>query len=213
MTYHELKIALDIGDPETVLSNLVTRQCDGKYYVVCDDGDAHCFDENGKEQKIYDIPNACFIRDYFLEKIIIPETVKNIGQYAFENSDLTSVTMPDSVTLIGYHAFYNCWRLTDVIIPNNVTSIESYAFYGCFRLMDVTIGNGVTNIGYRTFGFCASLRDMTIPSSIKHIEEDAFCGCTKLKKVLFKGKTIKQVRAMDNYPWGIEDEFIFQAST
>ncbi len=212
MTYPELKLALDIGDPETVLLNLAPRQCAGKYYVVCDDGDVYCFDKDGKEHKIDNIPDACFIRDYFLKKIIIPDTVKSIGKYAFENCDLTSVTISDSVTHIGYHAFYNCWWLTDVVIPNNVTIIDDYAFYGCFRLMDVMIGNGVTNIGQYAFEFCSSLIDMTIPSSIKHIEKDAFCGCTKLERILFKGKTIEQVRAMDNYPWGIKDESIFQAS-
>ena len=65
--------------------------------------------------------------------------------------------IPNSVTSIGYSAFYGCSGLTSVIIPNSVTSIGDYAFYRCSGLTSVTIGNSVTTIGIRAFSDCSRL--------------------------------------------------------
>ena len=57
---------------------------------------------------------------------------------AFEGcTGLTSITIPNSVTSIGWGAFYGCTGLTSITIPNSVTSIYSSAFYGCAGLTDV----------------------------------------------------------------------------
>lgn len=53
--------------------------------------------------------------------------------------------------------------------------------------------------------------DIEIPSSVSSIGSDAFYGCHSLSSVMFDGKTIEQVQAMDNYPWGIEDTSIISA--
>ena len=85
--------------------------------------------------------------------------VTSIGDYAFYCcTNLTSVTIHDSVTGIGDSAFYNCSGLTGVTIPNSVTNIASYAFYGCSGLTSVTIGNSVTNIGNGAFNGCNGIR-------------------------------------------------------
>ncbi len=55
-------------------------------------------------------------------------TVTTIGEYAFDGHDLTSVTIPDSVTSIGESAFGACFSLTSVTIGNGVTSIGEAAF-------------------------------------------------------------------------------------
>ena len=195
MTYPELKIALDIGDSETVLSSLTDqynskdlRYC-GCYFVVCDDGDVHCFSKDGIEQKIDYIPHDCFSYDHYFEKIIIP----------------------DSVTSIGDYAFYNCSELTSVTISNSVTSIGYEAFCDCSGLKSVTIPDGVTSIGERAFEDCSGLKSMIIPNSVMSIGWATFWSCYSLKSIVFKGKTIDQVKAMANYPWEIEDESIIQA--
>ena len=64
-----------------------------------------------------------------------------------ENTSLTSVTIPTSVTSIGASAFRLCRGLKSVTIPNSVTSIGDYAFAGCWDLTSVTIPNSVTSIG------------------------------------------------------------------
>ena len=67
--------------------------------------------------------------------------------------NLTSVTIPDSVTSIGDRAFENCTSLASVTIGNGTTSIGKNAFYGCRSLTSVIIGNGVTNIGEFAFSY------------------------------------------------------------
>ena len=98
-----------------------------------------------------------------LTEYTIPDSVTEIGGYAFYNCDsLTSVTIPDSVTTIGYDAFRNCDSLTSVTIPDSVTTIGDYAFYICDSLTSVTIPDSVTSIGYWAFDGCGSLTSVYI---------------------------------------------------
>ena len=77
--------------------------------------------------------------------------VVSIGSDAFYgNSFLTNVTVPDSVTTIGYRAFGET-GLTSVTIPNSVASIGSLAFSFCSSLTNVTIPDSVTNVGSGRF--------------------------------------------------------------
>ena len=78
-------------------------------------------------------------------------------QYAIGKTDVLFI-IPDSVTSIGYDAFYHCWSLTSVTIPDSVTSIGDSAFYDCSNLTSVTIPDGVTSIGNSAFYDCSSLK-------------------------------------------------------
>ena len=89
------------------------------------------------------------------------------------------------VTHIG--GFYNQTSLTSVTIPGSVTSIEDGAFEFCTNLTKVTIGNGLTRIESYAFSSCTSLTNITIPGSITYIGRLAFQNCTSLKGVFFKG--------------------------
>ena len=103
---------------------------------------------------------------------------------AFYNcTAITSVTIPDSVTLIGNYAFNGCTALVSVKTGNGVTSIGDYAFQSCKALVSVTLGNGVTSIGRYAFGFCSGLVSITIPDSVTSIRNSAFSDCSKLVSV------------------------------
>ena len=91
--------------------------------------------------------------------------------------DLISVTIPDSVTSIGYGAFCGCYDLISVTIPDSVTSIGKSAFWGCYDLTSVTIPNSVTSIGKSAFWDCSGLTSVTIPNSVTSIGDEAFAGC------------------------------------
>ena len=74
----------------------------------------------------------------------------------------TSLTIPNSVTVIGANAFVGWAGLTSVTIPNGVTSIGTQAFQQCSGLTSVTIGTGVTSIGNNAFNKCSALTDIYI---------------------------------------------------
>jgi hypothetical protein len=75
--------------------------------------------------------------------------------YSNNNTEITNLTIPSSVTSIGDFAFTGCSGLTSVTIPNSVTSIGEYAFAGCSGLTSVTIPNSVTSIGKDAFTQCS----------------------------------------------------------
>jgi hypothetical protein len=97
--------------------------------------------------------------------------------------NLTSVTIPDSVTSIGPSAFDTCTNLVNVTIGNGVTNIGDHAFFSCTSLSSVTIGNSVTNIGDHAFASCTSLTSVTIGDSVGSIGDSAFASCTSLTAI------------------------------
>jgi len=116
--------------------------------------------------------------------VTIPNSVTSIGNHAFEGcTGLKSVKIPNSVTRIGNGAFSNCDNLTSITIPNSVKSIGAYTFRGCEKLKSVTIPNSVKSIGSYAFIDCRGLTSITIPNSVTSIGDEAFSGCKNLTSV------------------------------
>ena len=86
----------------------------------------------------------------------------------------------------AHNLYLNDSLVTDLIIPDSVTSIGSYAFSGCRGLTSVTIGNSVTSIGSSAFYGCSGLSNLTIPDSVTSIGSSAFYGCSGLTSVTFE---------------------------
>ena len=119
-----------------------------------------------------------------ITQIIIPDSVTSIDSAAFYNcTSLTSVTIGNSVTSIGNSAFGDCTNLTSVVIPDSVTIIGDYAFENCTSLTSVVIPDGVIIIGNSAFGGCTSLTSVTIPNSVESIGNGAFNNCDSFTSV------------------------------
>ena len=133
------------------------------------------------EMKGYYNRNSPFLENSNIKSVIIGNSVTSIGYGAFYGcTRLTSVTIGDSVTSIDSYAFYGCTRLTNVTMPDSVRSIGNSAFEGCTSLTSVTIGNSVTSIGGSAFSGCTSLVSVTISDSVTVIVASAFEGCISL---------------------------------
>ena len=123
--------------------NSITLTCDINSLT-----DEACFTFNSETGEITDYDDNC-AKDVKIPETIDGVAVTSIGNSAFYNNRLTSVTIPNSVTSIGISAFY-INSLTSITIPNSVTSIGSNAFRDN-NLASVTIPSSVTSIGYAAF--------------------------------------------------------------
>ena len=129
----------------------------------------------------------------------IKEGTKWIGTSAFEYcSRLTFITIPNSVTSIGYMAFYDCTSLAktnyigdidgwcDIEFGNGSANPMccSHNFYiNDQEVKDLVIPNTVDRIHNYAFYGCSSLISITIPNSVTSIGEEAFYGCSRLTSI------------------------------
>ena len=115
--------------------------------------------------------------------VTIPNSVTSIGDKAFYNcSSLTSVTIGNGVTSIGDYAFCNA-ALTSIVVPDNVTFIGEGAFYGMKEtLKSAVIGSGVKELN-ATFVECMSLESVILSEGLETIGDQVFNGCNFLSSV------------------------------
>ena len=123
-------------------------------------------------------------------EIIIPSTVEyegvkynvnSIGNHAFSHCyDITTITLPGTITSIGDYAFVYCWKLTSIVIPNSVTSIGNYVFLGCDQLTSIILPERMEHLGEGAFGSCTNLTTVTLPEGITRIEPSLFGLCSNL---------------------------------
>ena len=134
--------------------------------------------------KVIGIDEHAFNDCTSLSKITIPDSVTFIGYCAFYNcTSLTEITIPESVTSIGGEAFMKCTNLAKIALPSSVTSINEQTFNSCINLTEITIPESVTSIGEHAFNNCQSLTEITIPSRVTSIGNYAFYDCTNLAEI------------------------------
>lgn len=112
-------------------------------------------------------------------------SLSSIEDEAFRGCrSLTSMTIPNGVTSIGYWAFADCPQLATITIPNSVTSISDAAFSNCTSLNLVDLSSNLSEINGYLFENCSSLTSLSIPSSVSFIGCYAFKGCTGLTSMI-----------------------------
>ena len=176
------------------LEKLNSNNLDGTYTIpeyvkVVTDSRVH-FYKAPKDVKILHIPpsvqaiyNLGPVRDS-LEKITGMQNVREIKKGLFQEfTSLTSVTLPDSLTIIPEEAFQSCRSLASIIIPDSVTHIDNFAFENCTSLTTVILPDSVKVIDKFVFGSCISLTSITIPDSVKHIGSGVFENCISLTSI------------------------------
>ena len=100
-------------------------------------------------------------------------------------TEVTNLSIPETVKSIGDYAFYGCNYISSVTIPNSVEVIGDYAFYNCGSLNSISIGNMVGRIGSCAFYGCIKLTEVYIPETVKCIGTNAFIGCFNMQKAEF----------------------------
>ena len=132
-----------------------------------------------------------------LQYFISLNTLRGSAFYGCGN--LTSITLPNSVTAIYSSVFYNCNNLTSIEIPSSVLSIGSNAFYNCSSLTSVNLGSSVASIGEDAFRGCSSLTSIEIPSSVTNMVANPFASCRGLVQITVdSGNTVYDSRENSN---------------
>lgn len=107
----------------------------------------------------------------------VREGTKVIAEGAFSgHSELTKVTLPESVNGIGHYAFRGCSNMAEINFPQGLTEIGYRAFYRCSSLTEITVPDSVTEIGEGAFGECLSLKSITLPFVGKAEHMDMYGG-------------------------------------
>ena len=146
-----------------------------------------------------------------IKRLVVNEGITSIGDFAFYHcSNLTSVSLPNSLERIGNAVFFECSSLTSLVIPDNVTYIDSdlctfcssletvklpkwlmscggALFASCTSLTSVVLPENFNGITWRMFYDCSSLTTISIPVSVDFIDEEAFSGCNALSTVNYSG--------------------------
>lgn len=119
-----------------------------------------------------------------LSSVTIPDSATKIGFQSFERClRLTSVTIPDYITEIGHEAFLACTNLRSVVISKNVRNIDDGAFCFCCSLEELQLPSGLTSIGYEAFQDCQKLKSVNLPDGLSEIYGAAFEGCISLQEI------------------------------
>lgn len=115
---------------------------------------------------------------------VVGYPVTSIGRSAFSGStSLTSVSIPESVTVIGVYAFKDCKVLKSVTFSEGLMTISEGAFSGASSLKSLELPSTVTTIGQSAFENCTSLISMNLQEGISSISRYAFRGCTSLEEI------------------------------
>jgi len=132
------------------------------------------------------IPEAQFEKNTDIRSISLPDSLERIDELAFAyNSNLETIEFGDSLELIGKESFFAPFSLKTLTIPDSVTIIGDYAFQYARALETINIGNSVISIGKRSFSNARVLTQLNLGTSVQAIGERAFYSSPELESLVF----------------------------
>lgn len=118
----------------------------------------------------------------------------------------TNLTIPDGIVSISGHALSSssCSNLTNISLPDSITDIGDFAFFECTNLNNIKFPNNIKNIGECAFFGCLKFTSIKIPGSIKFIDVDAFYCCDNLLSVYLPNADFEIPLSAFGYKFGRE---------
>lgn len=126
-----------------------------------------------------------------LTSISFGNSVQTLEDSAFQNAGLVSLSIPDSVTTVGYFTFYGCPNLTSVTFGAGLKETSYQMFEGCAKLKEIDFGTVLNTIYSQTFSYCTALTNVALPETIQSLGTGCFAECWQLTD--FSSTAISQV--------------------
>lgn len=122
-------------------------------------------------------------------------TVTALGEDAFyATTNMTSISIPETVTTIRYRALSYCLNLPEVVLPNSVTTLETHALYGNY-LERLTLSSGIREYPRESCSGMSFLEELVIPDGAEIIHDEAFNYCSRVTSLTI-GNTVKSIGVM-----------------
>lgn len=169
------------------------------------------------------IIHACSLSECPCEEIVLPKSLRKIEDYAFKDSNIKVISIPDEVEVIGKGVFENCKNLSSVKMKQKY--IPDYSFKDCKNLKDfnfsdkkeigasafagtglesIVLGENIEEVGNMAFAECKNLLRAELNYSFDYVPKGAFEKCTKLYDIILS-KNIDTVGAFAFAGAGIEE--------
>ena len=169
--------------------------------------EAYAFDGDSRLEE-FDLSNVTVIEEYTFRDCSryaptrLADKLYFIGSYAFYNTAIQEVTIPEGISVLKSYSFGNCKQLKKVVLPSKLKNIGEGAFADCTMLPEISIPETVENIGSYAFYSCTSLTELTIPSNVKEVGYSFISKCSSLTSI--KCKAVMPPRATGSFVSGID---------
>lgn len=135
---------------------------------------------NGKP--VIEIASESFAQKQNITSIVIPSTVKKIGDLAFSwCSNLETVRFSEGLEEVGFSAFIYCSKLKEVQLPDSLHKIDESMFMNCSDLTNVNMSDNIEKIGDGAFKDCQNLKEIKMPKNLKEVGRGCFINCNLSK--------------------------------
>ena len=120
-----------------------------------------------------------------LRRIILPESIQEIGDFAFSRMEIKQINIPKSLRKFGRSSFSNChWLSTNpLVIPEGVTSIPPQCFINCQCFKELVLPSTINTIKELAF-YNTRVEKVNFPEGLEHIKAAAFYGCDLIEAIL-----------------------------
>lgn len=144
---------------------------------------------SGKTYLVTAIGENAFKSATNLESVTLPEGLIIIGNQAFYQSGVKTVSLPSTLSSMGTSAFRECTNLQGIVLPDALKDIKEYAFYGCTNMK--TLVFGVQTVTIEKYAFSnTSIENLIIPISVKSIGAHSFEVCKNLKSMIIENAPV-----------------------
>lgn len=123
--------------------------------------------------------------DGSITSVTIPSSITNLKQYAFADTNIETLVIPDNIQTIESYLCRGCTKLKSVTFNGTPTIDTNYMFYQCPSLEKVTLPNSIELFVSYTFSGCEKLKEIFIPASVKGFGYESFNN-TALEKVIIQ---------------------------